>query len=630
MSCSGSTGDITELISKLSEIERAIEASVSDQVDVVVDPVTSTPLLLRRAQEALIAAKGQLEQEVQERTAELEMTVKALRKEAEERNRAEVALRESEQKACERFAEIEAIYKSAPIGLCILATDTRYLRLNERFAEINGFSIEEHIGRTVREIIPDLADGAEELTRTVVETGEPVLDIEIKGETPALPGVTRYWIESWLPLKDDQGRVTAINVVASEITERKRAEEELRKARDELEQKVQERTAELVKAKEAAEASVEAKAAFMANMSHELRTPMNYVLGMTSLLLEEPITPEQKECVETIREGGNAMMALINNILDFSKAEKEKVVLELQPLSLRALVEESLDLIAPQAKKKNLNLSYTIKYGTPDTVVGDLGRLRQVLVSMLSNAVKFTDNGEVSISISSKDLGENRCQILFAVRDTGIGIPPEKMGEIFQPFSQVEMTICRKRDGLGLGLAISKRLVELMGGEIWANSTPGLGSEFCFNIETEVVSGTPARSESIAKPVESLAEQYPLRILVAEDNPSNQRVLVEMLRRMGYRADCAADGRDVIEALERRSYDLIFMDVKMPEVNGIEATKEIRRRWPIGPKIIAITAYALDGDKEKCLEAGMDDYIAKPVQMGELSEALLRHSLEAR
>lgn len=267
--------DIGILISRLAEIESAIEESVSGQVDVVVDPVTSTPLLLRHAQEALIAARDKLEQEVRERTAELERTVVALKKEAEER---------------------------------------------------------------------------------------------------------------------------------------KRAEEELRRSKDELEQRVQERTAELVKAKDAAEAAAEVKAAFMANMSHELRTPMNAVLGMTSLLLEEELTPEQKDYVETIRSGGEAMMDLVNNILDFSKAEKENVELEHQPFCLRDCIEESLDLISAQANKQNINLAYTIKYGTPDVFVGDPGRLRQILVNLLGNAVKFTDAGDISVSVSSKSLGGNKRQ----------------------------------------------------------------------------------------------------------------------------------------------------------------------------------------------------------------------------
>ena len=299
--------------------------------------------------------------------------------------------------------------------------------------------------------------------------------------------------------------------------------------------------------------------------------------------------------------------------------------MEHQPFSLRTCVEESLEQVSVQANKKSLNLAYTIKYGTPDTFVGDPDRIRQILVNLLSNAIKFTDEGEVSISISSKAIGEKKYQLHFAVSDTGVGIPQEKMDQLFKPFSQVDTTISRKHDGAGLGLAICKGLVELMVGEIWTKSEVGKGSTFYFTIEAEIAQGLPTRSEIRAESVEDLAELHPLRILIAEDNPSNQKVLVEMLKQMGYRADAVADGREVVEALKRRPYDLIFMDVRMPEMDGLKATQEIRRLWPTnGPKIIAITAYALSGDREKCLEAGMDDYIAKPVQKAELAEVLKR------
>ncbi|HSD57231.1 MAG TPA: PAS domain S-box protein, partial [Methanotrichaceae archaeon] len=432
------------------------------------------------------------------------------------------------------------------------------------------------------------------------------------------------------PLKDHDSNIIGAIATFSDITERKSAEEELRRSRDELEIRVQERTAELEIAKDAAEAASEAKAAFMANMSHELRTPMNYIVGMTSLLLDEPLTPELKEYVETIRQGGDEMMALINTILDFSELEKEKVVLEYQPLSLRALVEESLEIAASQATRKCLGLASNIKYGTPENIIGDHGRLRQVLINLLSNAIKFTDEGEISVSVSSKPLQKtNRHQILFAVKDTGIGIPSEKMAELFQPFSQVETDISLKRDGVGLGLAANKKLVELMGGEIWAKSEIGKGSTFYFTIEAETASDEDMKvePEETTKAIPMmLAEKQPLAILIAEDIPSNQKVLLEMLKRMGYRADAVADGKEVLQALEMRPYDLVLMDVKMPLMNGIEAARKIRERWPEnGPKIIAVTAYALHGDKEKCLAAGMDGYIPKPVQKGDLAKVLEKY-----
>jgi signal transduction histidine kinase/ActR/RegA family two-component response regulator len=409
-------------------------------------------------------------------------------------------------------------------------------------------------------------------------------------------------------------------------------EDELRKSKNGLEQNVQERTSQLQKALEAAKESARAKAAFLANMSHELRTPMNAVIGFSSLLLGDTLTPDQREYIEGIRKGGEALLAIIDDILEFSRAEKDKIELEHQPFSLKHLIDESLGMVATQADKKGLNLSQTINYGTPDTIIGDHGRLRQILVNLLTNSVKFTDKGDVSVSVSSKAVEGNRHQIFFKVKDTGIGIPQDKMNEIFKPFVQLERTLSRKRDGVGLGLAITKNLVELMGGKIWAESIPGKGSTFSFTIQAEIIPGKQldfGRMDSGIAP-ESLSGLKPMRILVAEDNPSNQRVLVEILKRLGYRADAVADGREVVQALERQDYDLVLMDIKMPEMDGITATQVIRKLRPEnGPKIVAITAFALEGDREKCLEAGMDGYIAKPVQMRELAEMLKKCADEA-
>jgi PAS domain S-box-containing protein len=448
----------------------------------------------------------------------------------------------------------------------------------------------------------------------------------------------------------------SIRVYSLDITERKHAEKALSRAKDELEHKVKERTlelqstkeeleaineelrvglkqhqkleAELVKARDAAEAAADAKAAFLANMSHELRTPMNSVISFTSLLLDDNLNTEQKEYIDGIRNGGEVMMALINDILDFSRADKEKVELEQQPFSLKRLIEEALDIVAVEAEHKGLNLAQTISYRTPDTIVGDHGRLRQILVNLLNNAVKFTDEGDISLSVSSKTLEGNKRQIHFSVKDTGIGIPQDKMSQIFEPFTRLERTISCQRDGAGLGLAISKRLVELMGGEIWAESVPGKGTTFHFTIPAETIPGRNLSGEkSKTSSVQILSELKPLRILVADDNPSNQRVLVEMLKRLGNRADAVADGKEVLQALERQHYDLVLMDVRMPEMDGITATQVIRRLQPRGdPKIVAITAYALEGDKERCLEAGMDDYISKPVKIEDLEAILIKYS----
>jgi signal transduction histidine kinase/CheY-like chemotaxis protein len=574
-----------------------------------------------------------------------------------------------------------------------------------------------------------------------------------------------------------------------------------------LEQKVEQRTAELVRAtdeaieaRSIAEAASRAKSDFLANMSHEVRTPMNAIIGMTGLLFDTPLAPQQRDFVETIRDSSDSLLTIVNDILDFSKIEAGRMELEHHAFNLQECLESALDIVAPSAAEKGLELACMVEPGTPGAILGDSTRLRQILVNLLSNAVKFTDQGEVVVSVKTENDGAGEGETVwaepaeiqssafilhFAVRDTGIGIPEDRMNRLFQSFSQVDASTTRKFGGTGLGLAISKRLSEMMEGTIWVESQVGHGSTFNFTIRARptelprpsymgssqphlsgkrllIVDDNPTNrqillaqtsgwgmisipaasgaealellrqaegqpfdlaildmqmpemdglmladgirqiehsqglnpprrmllimltslgrleteprlrefSAFLTKPIKAsqlyntlvnvfasgtantnladippgsisaevvsidshLAERWPLRILLAEDNSTNQKLALLMLERLGYRADVAANGLEVLDALHRQPYDVILMDVQMPEMDGLEATRIIRRDFAAKPQpaaetqpyIIAMTANVMQGDRERCLEAGMSGYLGKPIHFRELMDAI-RH-----
>jgi two-component system, sensor histidine kinase and response regulator len=674
----------------------------------------------------------------------------------------------AEQRLHESEAQFSAYFNASPTGMGMVDPQLRYLKVNQPLADITGLRVEEHYGKTIREIVPQLADTLEPLYQEVFATGAAILDLEVCGETDANPGALRDWKISYFPLMGDGAIPKAVGTVVTEITEQKRAEVELNYA------------------KWVAEAANRAKSEFLGNMSHEIRTPMNGIIGMTGLLLETSLTNEQREFAETIRASGEALMTVINDILDFSKIEAGKLLVEMLDFDLVEMVESTLDLLAARAHANGIELACTIEPDVPHRLRGDPGRLRQILTNLLGNALKFTSKGEVVVRVSKGSETETHAEIRIEVQDSGIGIPLETQGRLFQAFSQADVSTTRKYGGTGLGLAISKKLVALMEGEIGVCSEPGKGSTFWFTAKLKKRTGMAETRASthdklhirvlvvddnhtnrqilrdqigvwnmqaasassgdealkrlrvavgegqgydvalldaqmpdmdgftlasaikadaalantrlivltsighavssaelkhlgieayLVKPVkqsrlfdcligraqsratiegaatgpDSITPFSPsgsgskiepefkkTRVLLAEDNSVNQKVVLAQLRRLCHRADAVANGHEVLEALLRIPYDLILMDCQMPEMDGYEATRAIREReqsvdqpcpWRSPIYIVAMTANAMQGDREKCLAVGMDDYLSKPVRGPELQAMLERWKL---
>jgi PAS domain S-box-containing protein len=583
--------------------------------------------LLRRSRHHM----EELEARVTERTQNLSQANQELRDQIAERKQAEAALRESELRFRQLAENIsEVFWVSSPSGEELFYVSPAYEQIWGWACQSIYEDPKQWFKNILEEDRPPVAKALSELSQGT--------NYDLEYRIRHRNGSTRWIRDRRFAIRGEEKQVVRTCGVAEDITQRKNLEAEMAKARD------------------AALEGARMKSEFLANMSHEIRTPMNGVIGMTGLLLETELDPKQRDYAETICSSAKSLLSILNDILDFSKIEAGKLEFENLEFDLDEVIDGALSVLVPQARAKGLELRSEIDSKVCTGLCGDPGRLRQVLTNLLNNAVKFTEQGEVVLRVLPQEdtpsgvsvtegILSSKATLRFEIKDTGIGLSADERGRIFEAFNQADQSTTRRYGGTGLGLTISRQLVKMMHGEIGVESEPGKGSIFWFTAGFEkhaagkaapakhkplpgrrvLLADDKAGDRQVLRSPSSEARPHTIhdaRILVAEDNEVNKKVMLLLLENLGYTADTVATGKEALAALRHHSYDIILMDCQMPEMDGYETSRTIRREFDQPPRIIAMTAHALRGDREKCLAAGMDDYLSKPIIEEELATAL--------
>jgi PAS domain S-box-containing protein len=481
------------------------------------------------------------------------------------------------------------------------------LDINPAAMKMFGYKEDELVGQSIIKLIPTIA----EETKDVFRIREHFRTEKLSDVMPMRKDGGLFYAEIQL----GEAIIEANEIFActiSDITERKIAEQEM------------------MQAKEEAELAARVKTEFLAMMSHEIRTPMNGIIGMTDLLIDSGLNKEQQEYAEIVRKSSDALLSVINDILDFSKIESGKMVMEQEPLELKSLIDETFDLFTAKTRERELTMEFHIDEELPAYIIGDITRLRQILINLVGNAVKFTESGGIYVLVNKLAHQGDFLEIEFIIKDTGIGISPQQIMHLFKPFSQLDSSMTRKYGGTGLGLAICKTLVELMGGSIRTEENVEIGATFVFTIQTKPFyfsEAKPKMSIAIKEMSAPVSETAALKIILAEDHEVNQKLLLRILQKLGHSVDLAENGIEVLELLKKKQVDLILMDLQMPRMDGFETAKAIMDNVPERqrPTIIAVTASTSEKDIAQCFALGMAGFISKPIKIKDIQQALEQH-----